>query len=302
MKKRLLDMDYCMNKGHCEAILRSFSLWIREHSPAKTTLSHSLSSSLFTMTIFLFSTNIHAERGDFFVKLYPSIIQFHDISTEEPATKYLKDYTKSRFFYSVNLGFGMHINENISLSIDGSYFPHGYTNLYNKQDISTLRTFETLSNDKLKPIKDAQNFILNQTYSIFLSMNYYFGALHKITPFIGAKIGYVDGKIGMDPAFYDTQEKIAADNKLTFTRNKNAEKLQIEMLKFAPMALSVEAGCSFRFKQNILFDITYEIARLKFENIIDRVIGATASDTLTSYGLKDYILIHKISAGFRFLL
>jgi hypothetical protein len=251
----------------------------------------------------LVATNICAEDRMFFLKLSPSMIQFHDLSVEDDsATKYLQNYTKSRFFYSANIGLGAFINDKISIGIDISYFPHGYANLYNKSDISALTDFSLLSDKKLQPIKDAQNFVLTDAYSILFALNYHFPSWRYVTPFIGAKIGYVSGKIGMDPAFYDIQEQVASENQLTLTRNKNSEKLAIEMIKFAPLALGGEIGCSFRFKENILFDIIYEVAKFRFENIIDRVIENTPSKTLQSYGIKDHILIHKISAGFRFLL
>jgi hypothetical protein len=257
----------------------------------------------------MFATIIHAEQKAFFVKLSPSIILFDEISikddqaTKDGITKFLKNYTKSNFFYSINLGSGIKINENISIGIDGSFFPHGYTTLYNNQNISALTEFLTLPDKTQKILKDSQNFIFNNTYSVFLSLNYYFSLSHKITPFIGGKIGYVNGKLGMDPEFYDNKEKIATENNITYTRNQASEKLLIERIKFAQLAFGGEIGCSFDLKRNILFDIIYEIQRFKFENIIDNIVSTTAANsTITSDGFKDYILLHKFSVGLRFLL
>ena len=264
---------------------------------------------IFFFLLQMFATIIYAEQKAFFVKLSPSIILFDEISikddqaTKDGITKFLKNYTKSNFFYSISFGSGIKINENISIGIDGSFFPHGYATLYNNQDISVLTNFITLPDKTQKILKDSQNFIFNNTYSVFLSLNYYFPLSNKITPFIGGKIGYVNGKLGMDPEFYDNKEKIATENNITYARNLTSEKLLIERIKFAQLAFGGEIGCSFDFKNNILFDIIYEIQRFKFENIIDNVVSTTAANsTITSDGFKDYILLHKFSVGLRFLL
>ena len=262
------------------------------------------------LVLLVFSSHAYAERGDFFIKLSPSVILFHEISidddkaAETKITKFLtKDYKKSRFFYSLNLGTGMYINKNVSTGIDVSYFPSRYSILYNNQNISSLVIFDALPNEIKAELKNSQNFVLNGSYSIFLFLNYNFQFLNQIRPFVGAKIGYVRGKLGIDRAFYDNQEKIAINNKLTsYTRNLNDEKLLIERIEFAPLALAAEVGCSFILSKNTLFDVTYEVQRLKFEDVIDNIVTTVPNPTLAKDGFKDYLLLHKFSLGLRFLL
>ena len=258
-------------------------------------------SLLFILSV---SNNIWAEQN-FYFKFGASSTSFSDIKDNDATVKILENYKPYTFIHSCDIGFGMKLDMNTSIGIDISYFPNKYSILYNKDKIDDLPylTLEELSDSRKEELKNTQNFILKDSAGIFLNLNYSLPKMNNLIPFIGFKVGYVSGSIGIDSDFYEKLQAAQKESaKVRFEQDANQAKLDIEIAKLSPLSYGAIFGISSQIKNNIYFDIIYEANKINFENITDQKITNIPNPTLESKGIKKDMILHKISLGLRILL